>query len=85
MNRDQAKNLAGEAKGKAQELYIPSRAMEEKLRQIVTTLNSIKGSGIAPNMLPTAIALANEAQTKQEEQSARMFSLIQGIQRIIGN
>lgn len=83
MSIDQARARLGVIKEDANRMRDMGNHLMGLINQVQAGLNQISGSGINPERMPSTLALCNELKRLQEEQRARMFTLIsEGIDKL---
>jgi DNA polymerase III delta subunit len=83
MSLGEAHAVLQEAKREAEAAAVLSAALQEHFNQVASRLQSVAGSGITPERMPSTLGLAREAHKIAEEQHQRAFRLFQGIMEII--
>lgn len=84
MSIAQAQASLRTALGQMEEIARMQSAVYAQVQRVEERVNSVKASGIAPDTMPSLLALMAEYRRRSEEQRARAVSIVQGISAVMG-
>lgn len=84
MNIQTARSILGKALEDTKKLGPPNTALLKGLDEIHKQVNAVRAGGYDPSSMGPLLLLVNEIHKQQEQQGARIISLMQGIERIRG-